>query len=74
MAKRHQNRRRRAYGPRQHEVHERRARRREPDLQRWLAVADDARSVEAIGLGGKAFAFGPWLGRDLDALPLGGVD
>lgn len=42
MAKRHQARRRRAYGPRQHELNERRSRRRGEDLERWFAVAGDA--------------------------------
>ncbi len=39
MAKRHQSRRRRAYGPRQHELRERRARRREDDVRRRLELA-----------------------------------
>lgn len=39
MAKRHQSRRRRAYGPRLHELRERRSRHRGEDVRSWSALA-----------------------------------
>ncbi len=45
MAKRHQSRRRRAYGPRVHELHERRSRQRGEDVRRWLALARGSQDV-----------------------------
>jgi hypothetical protein len=56
MAKRHQSRRRRAYGPRQHELHERRGRRREEAGRSWLALAGE---IPDIGLAQPGGSFWP---------------
>lgn len=71
MAKRHQARRRRAYGPRHHEVHERRLRRHEAALG-WLGapegtILEAERAFEPLHLG-------PWLGRDAEAIPARAID
>lgn len=71
MAKRHQARRRRAYGPRQHEVHERRLRRREAVLE-WFGapegtILEAERAFEPLRLG-------TWLGPDAEAIPARAID
>lgn len=71
MAKRHQARRRRAYGPRQHEVHERRLRRREVALG-WLGSAEGAILEAELAL--DPFRLGPWVGRDAEAIPVRAID
>ncbi len=72
MSKRHQHRRRRAYGPRQHEVRERRLRRAEP-LERWIASIVEAGPADA-GPGRRPLGVGPWFARDVEAAPLRAVD
>ncbi|MER3418109.1 MAG: hypothetical protein C4343_03135 [Chloroflexota bacterium] len=73
MSKRHQHHRRRAYGPRQHEVRERRLRRHTEVLERWLESIAELRP-ENLDAGRSALRIGPWLAREAEELPFRSVD